>query len=318
MDRRSFLKTGALLALLGTFKKFGFSLQGAEKKTRKSSSSVPDIVALRGGTPREMFDRGIRELGGMGAFVKKGQVVTIKPNIAWDKTPEMAANTNPDLVAHVIRECYKAGASKVYVFDTTCNFWKDTYKNSGIAAAAAKAGAVVTGGDTASDPAYVKEYYTEMAIPKGKTLKKALIHRYVKECDVFINMPILKVHGGAKLTCCMKNLMGIVTKEFHRYFHKNGLNQCIADCCTVRVPDLNIVDAYRVMTKRGPRGVDASDVKLLQYQMLGRDMVALDTAGARLLNVPVRRVGYLPQGEKNGLGTMNLKALNIKRINCKS
>ena len=318
MDRRSFLKAGALLALFSTFKKFGFSLQGAEKKVKKSASGTPDIVALRGGTVQEMFDRGIRELGGMGSFVKKGQIVTIKPNIAWDKSPEMAANTNPDLVEHVVKECFKAGASKVYVFDTTCNFWKDTYKNSGIAAAASKAGAVVTGGDTASDPAYVREYYSDTPVPKGKTLKRAMVHKYVKECDVFINMPVLKVHGGAKLTCCMKNLMGIVTKEYHRYFHQNGLNQCIADCCTIRVPDLNIVDAYRVMTKRGPRGVDASDVKLLQYQMLGRDMVALDTAGARLLNVPVRRVGYLPPGEKNALGTTELRTLNIKRINCKS
>ena len=318
MDRRSFLRAGALLALLGTFRKFGFSLQGAEKKQVGKSSSVPDIVALRGTTPPEMFDRGIRELGGMGAFVKKGQVVTIKPNIAWDKSPEMAANTNPDLVAHVVKECFKAGASKVLVFDTTCNFWKDTYKNSQIASAASQAGAVVTGGDTASDQAYVREYYSEMDVPKGKTLKKAMVHKYVKECDVFINMPILKVHGGAKLTCCMKKLMGIVTKEYHRYFHKNGLNQCIADCCTIRVPDLNIVDAYRVMTKRGPRGVDKSDVKFLQYQMLGRDMVALDIAGARLLNVPLRRIGYLPLGEKQGLGTTKLNTLNIKRINCKS
>ena len=130
-------------------------------------------------------------------------------------------------------------------------------------------------------------------------------------------MPILKVHGGAKLTCCMKNLMGTVSKEYHRYFHRHGLNQCIAECCSFRKPDLNIVDAYRVMIKRGPRGIDNSDVKLLRYQMGGTDMVALDTAGAATLNVPLRSIGHIAVAKSIGLGTTDLKSLNIKRIDLK-
>ena len=112
----------------------------------------------------------------------------------------------------------------------------------------------------------------------------------------------------------MKNLMGIVSKEYHRYFHRHGLNQGIADCCSIRPPDLNIVDAYRVMHKRGPRGVDASDVKELGYLLAGRDMVALDTASAAMLDLKNRRIGHLSAGVALGLGTTRLKDLNIKRI----
>ena len=115
----------------------------------------------------------------------------------------------------------------------------------------------------------------------------------------------------------MKNLMGTVSKEYHKYFHRRGLNQCIAECCSFRKTDLNIVDAYRVMVKRGPRGVDKSDVKLLRYQMGGTDMVALDTAGAAMLKVPLRAIGHIAVAKSIGLGTTDLKSLNIKRIDLK-
>ena len=131
MDRRDFLKKTAALAALGAVSKFAAPLEAAPKAVKKSGN--PDIVVVRNGEPVEMFERLIKELGGMEKFVKPGQTVLVKPNIAWNQPPEMAANTNPDLVAAIITHCKKAGASKVYVFDTTCYFWGDTYKTSGIA-----------------------------------------------------------------------------------------------------------------------------------------------------------------------------------------
>lgn len=317
MNRREFLKTSAALAILGAAAKVvgQDKLEGvAEVPKNAAVSGTPDIVAVRGGTPVEMFNKAIAELGGMGQYVKKGQVVTIKPNIAWDQPPQMAANTNPELLSRIIKACFEAGASKVQVFDTPCNFWKQTYSNSGIADAATKAGAIIVGGDAAKDEAYIKEYYVETPVPKGRLLKSVMMHKFIRDCDVLINVPILKVHGGAAMTCCMKNLMGIVSKEYHQKFHRLGLTRCIAENASIRPPDLNIVDAYRVMFKRGPRGVDLTDVKELGYLLAGRDMVALDTAAAKLLEVPDRTIGYLPEGIELGLGTKDLKSLNIKRI----
>ena len=316
MNRRDFLKTGAALTVLGAAAKLAgpMRLEAAETLADAAKSGVPDMVAVRNGTPVAMFERAIAELGGMGRFVKPGQTVTVKPNIAWDQPPEMAANTNPELVARIVKACFEAGAAKVQVFDTTCNPWRQTYEHSGIAAAAKRAGATVVGGDTANDRNYLETYYAEVPVPKGTTLSAMMVHQFIRECDVLINVPVLKVHGGAAVTCCMKNLMGIVSKEYQRKFHARGLNRCIAECASVRRPDLNIVDAYRVMTKRGPRGVDASDVRELGYLLAGCDMVALDTAGAKMLQVPPRKVGYLAEGEELGLGTRNLDALNIRRI----
>ncbi len=317
MNRRDFLKTTAALAALGAAAKAGKLFAASPKAdagTAAAKSGTPDMVAIKGGEPAQMFDMGIKELGGMSRFVKKGQSVVIKPNIGWDKPPELGANTNPDLVRRVIEHCKEAGASKIYVFDTTCSPWEMSYKSSGIAEAAEKAGAIVIGGDSAKDKSYLDNNYVDVELPNAKSLKKMKMHRLIRECDVFINIPILKHHGGAHMTCCMKNLMGIVSKDTQRYFHSSGLHQCIAEVCAYRKPDLNIVDAYRVMTKRGPRGVDLSDVVIMKYQMLGTDPVALDTAAARLIKFRLSRIGHIRIGESLGVGTTKLNNLNIKRI----
>lgn len=59
-----------------------------------------------GGEPEVMFQRAITELGGMKQFVKPGQKVVVKPNIGWDKVPELAGNTNPKLVAEIVKQCF--------------------------------------------------------------------------------------------------------------------------------------------------------------------------------------------------------------------
>ena len=81
----------------------------------KANGSNPDLVAVMGGEPEEMFRRAISELGGMKQFVKPGQKVVVKPNIGWDKVPELAGNTNPKLIEEIVRQCFAAGAKEVVV-----------------------------------------------------------------------------------------------------------------------------------------------------------------------------------------------------------
>jgi len=269
-----------------------------------------DLVAVRNGDVKEMFEAGIAALGGMGAFVKKGQRVVVKPNIAWDKPPEIPANTNPELVHAIIRSCYDAGAAKVVVFDHTCHNWKKSYANSGIAKAARDAGAEVV---SAND----KGFYQEVKIPRAKTLTKAMVHREIFKCDVFINVPILKHHSGAKLSMAMKNLMGIV--EDRRFWHKNGLDTCIAEfCLSARIPDLNILDAYRLLRKNGPQGKSPEDGEITKYQILGRNIVSIDAAAAKLFDKEAKTLGYIDQATKLGLGESDLSKLSVKRITLKA
>ena len=265
-----------------------------------------DMVAVRNGGPVEMFEAGIAALGGMQAFVKKGQKVVVKPNIAWDQPPEVPANTNPELISAIVKHCLKAGASKVVVFDHTCHNWEKTYKTSGIEAAVTAAGGVMA-------PANLEEHYREVELPKAKVLKKALVHKEMLDCDVFINVPVLKHHGGAKLSLTMKNLMGVVWDR--RIFHSSGLDQCIADLCfTPHKPDLNIIDAYRILRKNGPQGRAPEDGEMTKYQMLGTDMVALDAAAAKLFGMNPPDLGFIRIAGEMGAGQADLAKVNIKRI----
>jgi uncharacterized protein (DUF362 family) len=304
MKRRDFLKTsvgGGLAA--------GAALRmGVYDKLWSSAppSAKYDMVAIMGGNPDAMFDLGIQELGGMGTFVKKGQKVLVKPNIGWDVTAELAANTNPLLVKRIIEHCFKAGAKEVYVFDHTCDNWINCYKNSGIERAAKSAGAKVV-------PANSESYYQQVEIPGGIMLQKAKVHQLLLETDVFINVPLVKDHSSTRMTCCLKNNMGLVWDR--GYWHSNNLNQCIADYALYeKKPALNVIDCYNVMVKHGPQGVSKEDLVLMKSQILTTDWVAGDAAAAKMLGVAIEKIEYLPIAHKMGLGNMNLDSLNIKRI----
>ncbi len=311
MDRRNFLKTialtGAAAAIKDT-KAMSVMMQNFQSKT--VSAGAYDLVAVLGGEPETMFRKAIAEMGGMGKFIKKGDKVVVKPNIGWDKTPEFAANTNPKLVEEIIRQCFKAGAKEVTVFDHTCDDWKKCYANSGIEAASKVAGAKVI-------PAHLESYYQEVKLPRGVKLTSTKVHQAIISCDKWINVPVLKNHGGAQMTISMKNYMGIVWDR--GYFHKNDLQQCIADVCTYsKPPVLNVVDAYRLMKTSGPRGKSEADVVLAKGLFISQDMVAADTAATNFFNqvreMPLDRVAYLAKAQQLKVGSMNMDKMNIKRI----
>jgi len=310
MDRRNFLKAIAITGAIATVKAGdGMDVLAQTLENTQTGKKV-DIVAVMGGEPDAMFKRAIAELGGMSKFIKKGERIVVKPNIGWDKTPELAGNTNPKLVSEVVRQCLAAGAREVIVFDHTCDDWIRCYRNSGIEAAAKAAGAKVL-------PAHEESYYKEVALPRGVKLKSAKIHEAIINCDKWINIPVLKHHGGANLTMSMKNLMGIVWDR--RIFHRTDLQQCIADICTyTKKPVLNIVDAYRVVKTNGPQGRSAADVVTPKGLFVSQDIVAVDTAAARFFGqireMPLSHVGHLAEGQALKLGTMDIDKLNIKRV----
>ncbi|MFO7924101.1 MAG: DUF362 domain-containing protein [Bacteroidales bacterium] len=305
MKRREFLRksvgagvvAGTALSFTGYNKLFGTELA--------DNNSPYDLVAARGGEPEVMFDRAIEAMGGMRTYVRPGQSVLLKPNIGWDVIPERGANTNPGLVRRVIESCLEAGAKEVLVFDHTCDNWRRCYENSGIESAVNEAGGRILPGNDQS-------FYRDVAVPGGKTLKEAQVHELVLNADVFINMPVLKHHGGARITISLKNLMGIVWDR--RWWHRNDLQQCIADFGTYRKPDLNIVDAYRVMLQNGPRGVSEDDIVMMKSLIISPDMVAADTAAARLFGATPAQIGHIRIAHELGVGNMDLENQSIHRI----
>ncbi|MBU0561654.1 MAG: DUF362 domain-containing protein [Bacteroidetes bacterium] len=302
MKRREFIKSGLVASAAIPF--IGFpNLSVLTKKSHEKK--FYDLAAIKGGEPDLMFDRAIEAVGGIKRFVKKNAKVVIKPNIGWDAAPSRAANTNPALVKRIVEHCYQAGAGDVYVFDHTCDDWRRCYTNSGIEKAVKDSNAKLVPGNQ-------ERYYQEVKVPKGSRLKDAKVHELILECDTFINVPVLKHHGSASLTIGMKNLMGIVWDR--RYWHRNDLHQCIADFTSFRIPDLTVVDAYNVMMKNGPKGTSEADVAVMKSQIISTDIVAADTAAAKLFGIDLNEVKYIGIAESMKLGTSDLSKLSISRI----
>lgn len=305
MDRREFFRKSMYAGIAaGAYLSLGDKINLlANPKT--NFPQLYDLVAIKGGEPELMFDKGMQSFGGMKTFVKPNQSVVIKPNIGWDSIPERAANTNPKLISQIIKHCFDAGAKDVYVFDHTCDNWKLCYTNSGIEKAAKEAGAKVVSGNSES-------YYQDVSIEKGKRLQETSVHELILESDVFINVPILKSHGSAGVTASLKNLMGVVWDR--KYWHRNDLHQSIADFATFRKPDLNIIDAYYVMKRNGPRGVSEADVVTLKSQIISTDIVAADSAATKIFGKNPSDIDYIKIASEMNVGTMDLSKLNINRI----
>ena len=303
MDRRNFIKKSLQASFIA-----GTALSTGSYSAFFSGKLLTeeyDLVAIKGDEPDIMFDKGIQFLGGMKSFVKKGQSVVIKPNIGWDVSPERAADTNPLLIKRIIKHCYEAGAKNVYVFDHSCDNWIRCYSNSGIEGAVKEAGGKMV-------PANSESYYQKVEIKNTKNLNQALVHELILSSDVFINVPVLKEHGSAGLTICMKNLMGAVWDR--GFWHRNNLHQCIAEFPSFRKPDLNIVDAYFVMKRNGPRGVSKEDLIEMKSQIISSDIVAADAAAAKLFGINPDNISYIKIADQMKIGIKDLSKLSIKRI----
>jgi len=297
MKRRQFISTGIKAGIVAGM----VPVVSAGHQQQKPF----DLVAVKGGEPGAMFDMAIRSLGGLSAFVMKGQTVLVKPNIGWDAPPERAANTNAGLVKKIVALCVQQGAKKVIVFDKTCNDWNKCYKNSGIQQAVTSAGGIMLPGNS-------EQNYKPVTIPGAVKLKGVKVHEAYISADVIINVPVLKHHSGTTLTIGMKNLMGVVWDRW--FWHEHDLHRCIAEFVLYRKPTLNVVDAHRVIMRNGPRGVSVEDVTEMNSLIVSRDIVAADAAATKLFGKEPDEIGHIKIAHNLKLGSMLLDKLNIDRI----
>ena len=302
LSRRVFVQQTALagaglkLGLLNTGLAQGTPAAKMSVAKYKNSPADAEGVAEEA---RRLTRKAISDLGGMTRFVSKGDKVWVKPNIAWDRTPEQAANTNPDVVATIVKMCYEAGARQVIVGDNPCNAQERTYPNSGIRPAAEKEGARVTYLD--------KRRFKNMAL-KGKSLKEWEMYTEMIEADTFINVPIAKHHSLAGATLGMKNLMGACGGQRSR-FHQD-LSNVLVDLAAFIKPKLVVLDAIRVLPVHGPVGGNLEDVKRRDTLVAGVDQVAIDALSATLLGMEPKKIGHIVEAQARGLGTMDYKSLS--------
>lgn len=296
MNRRHFLISGAIAGGAALF-------PGGGKILADDMTNGRPLFLVKNADPVVLVKKAVELMGGMNRFVSKGDKVLVKPNMSWDRRPEQAANTHPEVVAEVVRLCFEAGASKVMVFDHTCNSAKRCYDNSGIAQVARETGA---------DVSFVMERFFRNVKIDGAVLKKWKFYKPALDADKFINLPILKHHTVSYITVGIKNIMGIIGGN--RGQIHNGFDTKIVDLYSVRPADLTIVDATRILMRNGPTGGRLADVKEAKTVIAGTDPVAVDAAAAKLFGIPPERLGFLAEAEKRGMGSVSAGHNNLLEI----
>ena len=253
----------------------------------------PPIAVAHGKGPALLARAAVAALGGMERFVKPGETVLVKPNMAWDRTPEQGANTHPDVVAEVVRLCRAAGARRVIVSENSIHDAERVAERSGIRAATAAAG-----GELAL-PTPADFERTDLG---GSVLASWDVLSVLFAADRLINVPVVKHHSLSRLTCGIKNHMGLIGGSRGRLHQE--VHAAIVDLAAAFRPTLTVVDATRVMVRNGPTGGRLEDVVAVNSVAAGSDPVACDAWAARQLGLDPADVGHVVLAEGRGLGSL--------------
>lgn len=319
LSRRQLLaragKAGVSIAAAGAVSYLLYDSKGPkarpeEKEVTLRNFSVKEqpgqVISIAQGENRlKTVNKAIELLGGIERFVRPGETVAIKPNVAFATPAILGATANPELVAEVVRLCYNRGkAKKVIVTDNPINDPASCFTLSGIGKAVSAAGA-------------------EVVLPKAHLFKNTTLVRgmLIKDWPIFfepfakvdklIGIAPVKDHHRAGASMTVKNWYGLLGGR-RNIFHQD-INTIIAELAIMVRPTLVILDGTEVMMTNGPTGGAISDLRRTNNLIASTDCVAADSYGCTLLGLKVSDLPYLAKAEKAGAGTTNYESLKPLR-----
>ncbi len=274
---------------------------------KAGSTNERFIIEGIGQTPeysvRRLTGKVFEAAGGIQKFVSKQDVVVIKPNISWARTPDLAATTHPEVLEAVIELCQEAGAKKVRIADHTIHDARRCFAITGAGMVAKKTGA---------DLVYPRSSLMRDMKLRGHRLDVWPVFLPLVEADKVINLPVAKVHSLSGLTLGMKNWIGAVGGR--RSALHQDIHLAIVDLAQFFSPTITLIDATRIMIANGPSGGSRSDVSVSNRLILSDDPVAADARAAGLFNLQPQDIGFINLGEKWGLGTTEFKKLREHKV----
>ena len=301
IDRRTFIRRTVQTAIAAA----AGGLPVLDLLSMPAQAAQAPALAVRKGQDIPLLVRDtISALDGMENFVKQGDVVVVKPNIGWDRTVELAANTHPEVVKALVQLCLEAGAKQVRIFDRTCNDERRCYMQSGIRPAVESIRS-----DRVSIEYIDRRSFKELAINGGRAFDRWEFYLPVIEADRLINVPVAKHHSISRLTLAMKNLMGVIGGNRGRLHH--NIAESLSDIASVIHSDLTVVDATRILTANGPQGGRLHDVRKLDTLIASPDIVAADAYASTLFGLSPEQVPTVVAAARRGLGVLDLKQVRM-------
>jgi uncharacterized protein (DUF362 family) len=276
----------------------------------KDLISIPDFsipsqagkMAIAHGKDRvETVNKALSALGGMEAFIQKGDHVLLKVNAAFATPAVLSATTHPQLLGEVARLCFQAGAALVRVTDNPINDPASCFALTGIDAAAKSAGADV----------YLPKdsYFRKITVPGGTLIQNwPFLYEPFQGVNKVIGMAPVKDHHRSGASMSIKNWYGVLGGR-RNVFHQD-IHNIIKELAIMIKPTLVILDGTMTMMTNGPTGGSLSDLKQTDTMIVSTDQVAADSFGATLLGKTAADFPFIGKAQEVGAGQADYHSIN--------
>ena len=315
LSRRQFMtrsaKAGASILAACSISYWFYDSAGPARSTQDATGvQIPDfsmpqldrrMSIVRGNNRSETLELALKSIGGMQAFIKKGDRVLLKVNAAFASPPMLCATTHPDMVSAITRLCFKAGAASVMVTDNPINDPASCFRLTGIEQAARSAGATVTFPQ--------KEFFKPFSLTEAQLIRNwPVLYEPISRVDKIIGTAPVKDHHRSGASMIMKNWYGLLGGR-RNIFHQD-IHTIIKELAMMIRPTLVVLDGTTTMMRNGPTGGSLSDLKETQTMIVSTDQVAADAFGATLLDKAVDELAFIKKAEAMKLGTADFQSLN--------
>lgn len=244
-----------------------------------------------------MLESALERIGGLGAFVRPGQTVLIRPDQSVPRLAEDGATTDPLLIAALIRMAYETGAAKVQVATSSSGFWDslECMQVTGMAAAAASEGAEIL--DLGSD----RVHNRELDLPEAKLMRRAPVPTPLLHADVIIAAMKARTDHLDIVSGSLEFCSGSFNQCWRAAQSTDGdIVELFADILMPLRPDLCIADALVCGEGDGPH---AGIPHWCGCILATADPVAIDVTIAALLGQDRSKLRFAAAAEERGLGS---------------
>lgn len=242
-------------------------------KVSKIKFNHPASPTAQRNNLKNTISKAVEAIGGFSKFVKKGEVVLLKPN--FNTADPFPASTDIKFLEAVINLVYDRGAKLVIVADSS-TYYQNTRKvmeEKGIFDLQKRA-----------RPPKVysfdeREWITK-DIPKAKYLKRICVPKLLNQVDKLILLPCLKTHFATQFTGSLKLSVGFMKPRERVWMHMKNIQEKIAELNTIIHPDLVIMDARKCFITGGPMKGKRKQPNLI---LASDDRIACDVEGIKII-----------------------------------
>ncbi len=148
----------------------------------------------------------------------------------------------------------------------------------------------------------------EIAVPDPLVMDRVKIARTALECDIIVNLPVMKTHIRTGITAGLKNMKGVLPGNEKKKTHRLGIDEALADLASAVKADLTIVDGIVGMEGNWDYPRDCVPLGIV---LAGTDRVAIDCACAKIMGFDPEKIRHLTCSAQKRLGTMDLSKIEF-------